>query len=105
MLAPRSAASTGPSFNCARAGSVPEKLICSDPELAKLDRELSLIYLRAKNATSDRAAFRRNQDREWLRRESTCVDRICLLSWYVERREQLMRDIEGRSLANASTAS
>lgn len=100
----RAAELTGPSFNCAKAGSVPEKLICSDPELSQLDRELSRIYLQAKNATTDRAAFRRNQDREWLKRESTCLDRICLLGWYVERREQLMMDINGRSLTKAISA-
>ena len=98
----KSATRTGPSFNCARAGSVPEKLICSDPELAQLDQELFRIYARAKNATSDHAAFRRRQDQEWLKRESACRDRRCLLAWYSERREQLMRDIEGRSQSEGS---
>lgn len=95
---------TGPSFDCAKARSLPEKLICSDPELAQLDRELSRVYARAKYATSDRAAFRRRQDQEWLKRESACRDRSCLLSWYSERREQLMRDIEGQSTAEASAS-
>ena len=100
----RSTSRTGPSFNCARAGSVSEKLICSDPELAQLDRELARVYARAKYATSDRAAFRRRQDQEWLKRESTCRDRSCLLSWYSVRREQLIRDIEGRSPVEASAS-
>jgi len=83
---------------------VPEKLICSDPELAQLDRKLARVYARAKYVTSDRAAFRRRQDQEWLKRRSLCRDRSCLLSWYLERREQLMQNIEGRSPVEASAA-
>ena len=93
---PNVAARTGPSFDCRRARSIPEKMICSDAELAQLDRELGRVYARARNAASDPAAFRRQQNREWLRRESSCRDRDCLLRWYAERRDQLMREIEGR---------
>ena len=90
------AARMAPSFDCRRARSVPEKMICSDAELARLDRELGRVFARARNATSDRAAFRRQQDHEWLRREATCRDRDCLLRWYEARREQLIREIEGQ---------
>ncbi|MBG6076304.1 lysozyme inhibitor LprI family protein [Polaromonas sp. CG_9.11] len=58
-----------PSFDCKRARSMPEKMICSDAELSQLDRELGRVYKRARKATSDRAAFRHQQNREWLRRE------------------------------------
>ncbi len=99
------------SFDCAKARSTTEKMICSDAELARLDRELGRIYARARNSTSDRAAFRRQKDREWQRREATCRDRECLLRWYAQRREQLMTVIARRgqrqpkaaSLGNSST--
>jgi hypothetical protein len=87
----------GPSFDCTRARSVPEKMICSDAELSRLDRELSRIYEQAKNATRDSAAFRRQQEQEWRRRESTCRDRSCLLRWYAQRRAQLMNIATGRA--------
>lgn len=87
---------TGPGFDCHKARSIPEKMVCSDAELAQLDRELGRVYVRAKNATPDRAAFLRQQNQEWLRRESTCRDRDCLLRWYAQRRDQLMNAIEGR---------
>ena len=93
-----------PSFDCRRARSVPEKMICSDTELARIDRELGRVYARARMATSDRAAFRHRQDQEWLRREATCRDRDCLLRWYAQRRDQLMREMDG-GLRSASTAS
>lgn len=43
--APASAAA--PSFDCAKAGSEAEKLVCKDPELAALDRTLADDYQKA----------------------------------------------------------
>ena len=83
-----------PSFDCARARSRPEQIICSDSQLAQLDRELGRLHARARNASSDPAAFRRQNDQEWRDRESTCRDRECLLRWYAHRRDQLLNDIE-----------
>ena len=82
-----------PSFDCSKARSIPEKMICSDAELAQLDRELGRVYARAKNSASNSAAFRRQNNDEWRRRESTCRDRECLLRWYAQRRNQLTNDI------------
>ncbi len=78
-----------PSFDCANARSRSERMICSDVELARLDRELGRVYARAKKSTSDRAAFRRQHEQEWRLRESTCRDRDCLLRWYARRHQQL----------------
>jgi uncharacterized protein len=36
--------SASPSFNCAKASSDVEKLICKDAELAELDRSLASLY-------------------------------------------------------------
>ncbi|CAN5373717.1 hypothetical protein BH10PSE16_BH10PSE16_03070 [soil metagenome] len=93
---PEAATPSGPSFNCAKARSVTEKFICADPELAQLDRELGRLHARARTATSHPAAFRQRSEQEWLRRESTCQDRECLLRWYEHRRNELMDTIEGR---------
>ena len=93
---PSAAKRSQPSFDCAKARSVSEKMICSDAELARLDRELGRVYARAKNATTDRAALQRQQEREWRVREALCRDRVCLLRWYAQRRQQLMAVIERR---------
>ena len=85
------------SFDCSRARSAPEKMICSDAELFQLNHEVGRVYARAKNAAPDRAAFRRQNDVEASRRESICRDRGCLLRWYAYRRDQLMSEIEGRT--------
>ena len=84
------------SSDCTKARSVPEKMICSDAELARLDRDLARVYLRAGKLTSDRAAFRRQTQEEWRMREATCRDRECLLRWYAHRRVQLTSVIQGQ---------
>jgi uncharacterized protein YecT (DUF1311 family) len=93
---PGAATRPQPGFDCSKARSATEKMICSDAELARLDRELGQVYARAKNATTDRAAFQRQQDRAWRMREALCRDRTCLLRWYAQRRHQLMAVIERR---------
>jgi len=85
------------SFDCSRARSAPEKMICSDAELFQLNHEVGRVYARAKNATTDRAAFRRQNDVEARRRESICRDRGSLQRWYAYRRDQLMNEIEGHT--------
>ncbi|MDB5928641.1 MAG: hypothetical protein JWR60_348 [Polaromonas sp.] len=100
------AARPGPSFNCARARSAPEVMICSDAELSRLDRELGRLYAQAKAATSNRAAFRRQQEHEWQMRETICRDRACLLRWYAQRKNQLQADIsKARGERGRATAS
>jgi hypothetical protein len=93
---PPLSAAVQPSFDCRLARSVTEKLICSDAELARLDRDLGRLYARAKAASGDAAAFRRQQQVEWRRREQTCKTRDCLIDWYAYRRRQL-NDILGEA--------
>ena len=78
-----------PSFDCAKARSTSEKMICADPELSRLDRDLGRLHARASSAAPDPAAFKRQSDAQWFQRERTCRDRDCLLRWYAQRREQL----------------
>lgn len=93
---PRSAA-VEPSFDCRRARSTPEKIICSDEELARMDRDLGRLHAQAEAAAPDRGAFKRRNDAEWARREATCRDRECLLRWYAQRRDQLAGELSARS--------
>jgi uncharacterized protein len=81
------------SFDCGKARSRAERIICSDGELARQDRELGRLYARARDAAPDSAAFRRQNEQEWRRRETTCDDRECLLRWYAQRRSQLNAEL------------
>lgn len=77
------------SFDCAKAKSVPEKLICSDDELAALDLKLSGVFAAALKRSSDPAALRRAGAAAWKQRESQCIDKQCLVSWFNQRLEAL----------------
>ena len=101
---PGASVSSGPSFDCAKARSVVEKLICSDAELARLDRELGRLYARAKTVAADDAAFRRQTRDEWHRREATCRDRACLLRWYATRHDQLVNSMQQQEPAPSAVS-
>lgn len=80
-----------PSFDCAKARSRSERLICGDTELAALDRDTGRLHARAKAATGNSAAFRRQNDAAWKQREARCRDKACLVAWYAQRRAQLQQ--------------
>lgn len=59
----RSADDSGPSFDCATAKREVEKMICSDPQLGVLDRQIADTYARVLKSSSGRTAsdLRRTQ--------------------------------------------
>lgn len=85
------------SFDCAKAKSRAEILICSDSELSSLDDDLAKIYSKAKSLASSPAEFKAQGEREWKKRETTCIDKQCLLAWYSQRRDQLLSVIDAQT--------
>lgn len=83
------AAPITPSFDCAKASSTNEKLICSDAELSTLDTEVAAIYKEAKAKTADPASFKKSSVDAWKWREANCHDKACLLEWYTKRKASL----------------
>ncbi|MDR5796499.1 Ivy family c-type lysozyme inhibitor [Caballeronia sp. LZ008] len=77
------------SFDCSKARSDAEHLICSDAELAAADVDLVAIYARAKAAAMDQTAFRERTRAEWNYREQTCHDRECVTRWYADQKVAL----------------
>jgi uncharacterized protein len=78
--------SRGASFDCAKAKSKVEKLVCADAALSKLDEKLAVAF---RNAASDwDSAY--NSQREWLREtRDRCDDVACLAKVYPARIEEL----------------
>ncbi|MDR6419400.1 uncharacterized protein J2801_001651 [Paraburkholderia phenoliruptrix] len=66
------------SFDCAKASSKIEKLVCSSPETASADKQLASVYRAAAAKSSDPAALKQQQ-REWLKERNACDDASCLL--------------------------
>ncbi|MEC9431319.1 MAG: MliC family protein [Pseudomonadota bacterium] len=69
------AAASGPSFDCARAEHATEVLICADPRLAALDREVTRLYrlaARGPHMTEDRLKELRAVQRGWIKGRNDC---------------------------------
>ena len=75
-----------PSFDCTKAASEAEKLVCTDAELAALDRQLATRYAEAKDA--DPA-----MQRGWVKGRDECWKaddvRLCVLESYRTRLVEL----------------
>ncbi len=83
------------SFDCKKASTQVEKLICADPELSSLDDKLSTAYHLVLAAISDKAMVKRHQS-EWLKNRDTCPDKPCLKAHY-EARLAALADPGGRA--------
>lgn len=62
---------SGPSFDCAKASGDVERMVCQDPALAALDRELDALYTRLQSKAGDRDAFVATQ-RGWVKGRDEC---------------------------------
>lgn len=67
------------SFDCGKAVSKIEKLICSTPETANADRQLNAAYSAARSKVSDPVGLKDDQ-RQWLKERNACDDAACLLN-------------------------
>lgn len=84
--------SSAASFDCVKANSKVEKLICSDNTLSHLDEELNRSYKRVMKNTEDKHVIKTWQ-REWLKSEiETCLNVKCLVDSFSSR-IQLLNEI------------
>jgi uncharacterized protein len=64
-------AQAGPSFDCAGVSNAVEKLICSDPGLSTMDRQLASVYAEAEKKAGAETALKTEQD-TWMARRNGC---------------------------------
>ncbi|MEY4211606.1 MAG: hypothetical protein RLZ92_1987 [Pseudomonadota bacterium] len=78
-----------PSFDCNKASSTAEKLICSSSQLSKLDVELNGIFKQAlANAADPKQVI--NSQKAWIKNlRGLCSDVECMSRAYQQRLEQL----------------
>ncbi|MBP0635765.1 lysozyme inhibitor LprI family protein [Cupriavidus sp. AcVe19-6a] len=77
------------SFDCNKATSKIEKLICSTPETAAADKRLASAYSAAKAKSTDIHALKAQQV-EWMKQErNACTDSACLLKAVDDRIQKL----------------
>jgi uncharacterized protein YecT (DUF1311 family) len=77
------------SFDCKKAKTKAEKLICATPELSRADEELAREYKAARGATKNAKGLREAQATWLRRRRDACADAACMLAAYKRRMVEL----------------
>jgi uncharacterized protein YecT (DUF1311 family) len=78
-----------PSFDCAKASSSQERMICADRELSKLDVQMAGAYADARQKSTDANALKAEQ-KQWLKNtQRSCSDKACLVGAYTSRIAEL----------------
>ncbi len=72
------------SFDCAKAASKVEKLICDDAEISKLDEELSAAYKAALQDGKQADTIMQAQ-KQWMKERNGCADAACVKRTYEAR--------------------
>ena len=76
------------SFDCGKATSEVEKIICGDDELSRLDESLNKAYLQALEWKDIKNRIVKSQ-RQWLKVRNACKDAECLKNAYEVRIKEL----------------
>lgn len=76
------------SFDCAKAATKVEKLICADAELSKLDDELNTAYKKALQGEKQADTLKQAQKR-WVKERNGCADAACVKRAYEARLAKL----------------
>lgn len=86
------------SFDCTKAKSTSEILICQNIDLAQADRELAELVRIAKLEVSDTTALTNRLKKQWNFREKTCKDVECLNIWYEYQKDTLSQIIQTKNV-------
>lgn len=77
------------SFDCSKANTPQEKLICFDYRLSDLDSQLAWSYTEALKQTKNPSPLKESQ-KAWVATRGKCTNVNCAIHAYVERIEELM---------------
>lgn len=81
----------GPAFNCAKASSRVEKMICADPTLSSADSVNVDMYKEALQTTDSPNRIQQEQ-RQWLKVRNACQTIDCIAKAYDTRYNQLQHE-------------
>lgn len=96
------AANAAPSFDCGKAGTRVEKMICDHPKIAQLDSDLADAYKTALRDSPWASANRRirAEQREWIDQRNRCRTPRCLRKIYHRRISVLYSEVSGTGPEN-----
>jgi uncharacterized protein len=92
------ASARGASFDCRKAATTVEKLVCSEPRLSALDEELAATWAAARKLPGDAAALKAAQ-KAWMQGRDACTDLDCIEQKYLVRIERLRLDARSELFA------
>jgi uncharacterized protein len=92
----------GASFDCAKASTKVEHMICDNPELSKLDDELAAKFKSAQPGGADRAELVRDQ-RQWLSERNACPSVACVKDAYEKRLTALTGEQKSHELPESAS--
>ena len=78
------------SFDCSKAATQVERLVCADPVLSELDTRLGLVFRQVRSNTQDKEGLKRAQF-AWLGQLKDCPDALCLRTAYEKRIGELVQ--------------
>lgn len=90
------------SFDCAKASTKVEKLVCADAALSAQDETLAAVYRQAASLTLGGSEPRQSQ-RAWMKRRNACADADCIAQAYATRIAELA-DAIGQDLGAEAIA-
>jgi uncharacterized protein len=96
LIQSHSSSALAASFDCKKATTTAEKMICSNTSLSRLDEELAKVYLQTLASVPDQEILKREQ-RDWVkkkRNQCTSIDR--LTSTYRTRISALTKELTTR---------
>ena len=76
------------SFDCRKAVTKTEEIICVDAGLSKLDEEMASFYRKTKDELHDASWFK-DQQFLWLQHRNSCKDRSCIEASYRNRLDEM----------------
>ena len=94
MLLAAADLSAAASFDCSKAATKQEKLICGDQQLSAADDELARSYRRALESSSDKEGLKKQQQ-NWIKAErDACQDAPAMLNAYKSRIAALESNVQ-----------
>lgn len=89
IITPASSGTFAPSFDCSKALTGPERLICSNEELSSLDVQLMQAYKRARSTTPNKDSLKAALI-DWRKNQrDACSTAECMISAYKTRIQSL----------------
>ena len=80
------------SFDCAKASTAVEKMICADAELSSLDEKMATVYEKALQQNEKHAAAIQQEQKQWMKKRNACADMDwdCVKEAYLTRLDSLV---------------